>query len=51
MPIAARNGHSTAPFALECQSFLDNLRAGFGAKESANNPTGEPSREVHRRGY
>jgi hypothetical protein len=36
--IAARNGHSTAPFAPECQSFLDNLRAGFGAKGSANDP-------------
>jgi hypothetical protein len=28
--IAARNGDSTAPFAPECQSFLDNLPAGFG---------------------
>jgi hypothetical protein len=36
MLIAAQNGHSTALFAPECQSFLDNLRAGFGAKESAN---------------
>jgi hypothetical protein len=36
MPIAARNGHSTAPFAPECQSFLDNLRADSGAKGSAN---------------
>jgi hypothetical protein len=38
MPIAARNGHSTAPFAPECQSFLDNLRAGFGFNGSANDP-------------
>jgi len=38
MLIAARNGHSTAPFAPECQSFLDNLRAGFGANRSANDP-------------
>jgi hypothetical protein len=27
--MAARNGHSTAPFAPECQSFLDNILAGF----------------------
>ena len=33
MLIAARNGHSTAPFAPECQSFLDNLPAGFRAQE------------------
>jgi hypothetical protein len=45
MQIAARNGHSTAPFAPECQSFLDNLRAGFGANRSANDPTvGDRSR-------
>jgi len=25
----ARNGHSTALFANECQSFLDNVIAGF----------------------
>jgi hypothetical protein len=40
--IAARNGHSTAPFAPECQSFLDNLRASFGPRGSANDPTGKP---------
>jgi hypothetical protein len=39
MPIAARNGHSTAPLAPECQSFLDNLLARFRAKGSANDPT------------
>ena len=44
--IAARNGHSTAPFAPECQSFLDNLRAGFGAKGSANDPTDKPAPPV-----
>jgi hypothetical protein len=43
--IAARNGHSTAPFAPECQSFPDNLRAVFGAKGSANDHTvGDQSR-------
>jgi hypothetical protein len=26
----ARNGHATAPFTGECQSFLDNLIAGLG---------------------
>jgi hypothetical protein len=26
----ARNGHSTALFAEECQSFLDNVMAGLG---------------------
>jgi hypothetical protein len=53
MPIAARNVHSTAPFAPECQSFLDNLPAGLGQKDqqmippsaispgAANLPTGQ----------
>jgi hypothetical protein len=35
-------GCGYAPFAPECQSFLDNLPAGFGAKGSANDPTGKP---------
>jgi hypothetical protein len=26
----AQNGHSTAPFAEECQSFIDNVIAGLG---------------------
>jgi len=26
----ARNGHTTALFAIECQFFLDNVIAGFG---------------------
>jgi hypothetical protein len=39
MLIAARNGHSTAPFAQQCQSFLDNFPAGFGAKGSTNDRT------------
>jgi hypothetical protein len=34
----ARNGHSTAPFAPECQSFLNNLMAGFGLNGSWNDP-------------
>jgi len=42
--IAARNGHSTAPFAPECQSFLDNLPAGFGAKGSVNDSDIRPHR-------
>jgi hypothetical protein len=46
MPIAARNGHSTAPFAPECQSFLDNFPAGFGAKGSANDPTDKPGYDL-----
>jgi hypothetical protein len=29
--LGARNGHTTAPFADECQSFLDNVIAGLGA--------------------
>jgi hypothetical protein len=36
--IVARNGDSTAPFAPECQSFLDNLPSSFGANGSANDP-------------
>jgi hypothetical protein len=46
MLIAARNGHSTAPFTPECQSLLDNLLARFGAKGSANDPTDKPIKPV-----
>jgi hypothetical protein len=49
MLIAARNGHSTAPFAPECQSFLDNLPAGFGTKGSEKDKW-IPSM-FHRRSY
>src|SRR5271165_6942260 len=38
-----RNGHSTAPFADECQSFLDNLMAGLGRIGACNNPTADPA--------
>jgi Transposase IS116/IS110/IS902 family len=34
----ARDGHSTALFAAECQSFLDNVIAGLGQIGSWNNP-------------
>jgi hypothetical protein len=34
----AGNRHGTAPIAPECQSFLDNLPAGFGLNGSWNNP-------------
>jgi hypothetical protein len=34
----ARNGHSTALFANECQSFLDNVIARLGQTGSWNNP-------------
>src|SRR5262249_49826907 len=34
----ARNGHSTALFADECQSFLDNVIARLGQTGSWNNP-------------
>jgi hypothetical protein len=44
--IAARNGHSTARFAPECQSFLDNLPTGFEPKGSANN-TGQAKATCH----
>jgi hypothetical protein len=50
MLIAARDGYSTAPFALECSSFLDNLPAGCGAKGSVNTLSDEPvPASVHRR--
>jgi hypothetical protein len=51
MLIAARNRHSTAPFAPKCQSFLDNLPVGFGAKGSASDPPpiaqGRPDRPAN----
>ena len=34
----ARNGHSTALFAAECQSFLDNVIAGLGQTGSWHDP-------------
>jgi hypothetical protein len=34
----ALNGHSTALFAAECQSFLDNVIARLGQTGSWNNP-------------
>src|SRR5262249_16909241 len=34
----ARNGHSTALFVAECQSFLDNVIARLGQTGSWNNP-------------
>jgi hypothetical protein len=46
--IAARNGHSTAPFGKESQSFPDNLPADFGAKGSANDPTDKPGYDLER---
>ena len=37
----ARNGHSTAPFAEACQSFLDNVMAVFGQSGAWNDPAGD----------
>jgi hypothetical protein len=37
----ARNGHSTALFAEECQSFLDNVMAGFGQIGAWSDPAGD----------
>jgi hypothetical protein len=34
----ARNGYTTALLATECQSFLDNVIAGFGPTGSWNDP-------------
>lgn len=34
----ARNGHSTALFADECQSFLDTVMAGFGQIGARDDP-------------
>jgi hypothetical protein len=34
----ARNGHTTALFADECQSFLDNVIAGLGQIGSGKDP-------------
>src|SRR5271157_1875573 len=39
----ARSGHSTARFADECQSFLDNVMAGLGRIGACNNPTADPA--------
>src|SRR5438046_10103655 len=36
----ARNRHTTALFAYECQSFLDNLIAGLGEIGAWNDPRG-----------
>jgi hypothetical protein len=50
MPIAARNGHSTAPFAPERQSFLDNLPAGLGGETDQQMvPLTNRPASVHRR--
>ena len=40
-PPGARNGHTTALFADECQSFLDNVIAGFAPSGSCNDPAWE----------
>ncbi len=37
-PCGARNGHTTAPFTDDCQSFLDNVIASLGQIRSWNNP-------------
>jgi hypothetical protein len=37
----ARNGHTTAPFAGERQSFLDNVIAGLGQTGAWNDPASE----------
>jgi hypothetical protein len=37
-PSGARNGHTTALFTDESQSFLDNLIAGFAPSGSCNDP-------------
>jgi hypothetical protein len=42
--LRARNGHSTALFAYECQSFLDNLIAGLGRSGAWNDPVSERAR-------
>jgi hypothetical protein len=39
----AWNGHTTAPFADECQSFLDNVIAGLGQIEAWNDPRDVPA--------
>jgi hypothetical protein len=39
----ARNGHSTALFGYECQSFLDNLIAGLGEIGAWNDPRCVPA--------
>jgi hypothetical protein len=39
----ARNGRTTALFATECQSFLDNVIARFGQNGSCNDPRGVPA--------
>jgi signal transduction histidine kinase len=38
----ARNGHTTALFTDECQSFLDNVIAGLGKIGAWNDPRGSP---------
>jgi len=51
----ARNGHTTAPFADECQSFLDNVIAGLGQIGSWKDPRigsqGRPGRSATARIY
>jgi hypothetical protein len=42
----ARNGHSTALFAAECQSFLDNLLLVLGATGHGMIPTAFPPWQV-----
>jgi hypothetical protein len=42
--LRARNAHSTALFAYECQSFLDNLIAGLGRSGAWNDPVSERAR-------
>ena len=51
----ARNGHTTALFADECQSFLDNVIAGLGQIGSWKDPRigsqGRPGRSATARIY
>jgi hypothetical protein len=51
----ARNGHTTALFADECQSFLDNVIAGLGRLDQGRIPRigsqGRPGRSATARIY
>ena len=53
--VGARNGHTTALFADECQSFLDNVIAGLGQIGSWKDPRigsqDRPGRSVSARIY
>src|SRR5436190_19271329 len=43
--LRAWNAHTTALFAYECQSFLDNFIAGLGQIGSCNSPHSPPTHE------